>query len=137
MFARQYLEMRQLKIEQEDAEERVWFVPFDSVNKVSAAVVRNDGSFRILMKGAPEILLKYCTSIPGAHDYEAASDDVRALIDSYASESLRTIGLAYRDIETWHSNATIQELCHDLTFFGLVGIQVCMPQEISLYLVRS
>ena len=128
-FARKYFGMRLLKEEQTEGEECVWFVPFDSAKKVSAAVIRNGSHYRMLMKGAPEIMLQYCVDMPYDSDFNSAADNVRQMIDTYASGSLRTIGLAYRDISAWPPaelsgrEPALDDLCHDLTFFALVGIQ--------------
>ena len=129
VFARKCLEIRSLKEEQNDGEECVWFTPFDSAKKCSAAVIRRGNNFRLLFKGAPEILLRFSVAMPHEQDYQAASDEVKRLIDSYASDSLRTLGLAYRDIATWPPaesggrEPSLDDMFHDLTFFGLVGIK--------------
>ncbi|KAL9082020.1 MAG: hypothetical protein Q9159_006791 [Coniocarpon cinnabarinum] len=128
-FMRKWFSMRLLKEEQVEGEECVWFVPFDSAKKMSAAVLRNGSNYRILMKGAPEMMLQHCVSMPYDENYDAAAANVRRLIDEYASGSLRTIGMAYRDVSAWppaelhRREPSLEELCHDLTFFALVGIQ--------------
>ena len=113
--------------------------PFDSSKKCMGAVVKlQDGSYRLVVKGASEILLSFATAF--AHfdtlETERLSDDRRqSLIDTineYANRSLRTIGLVYRDFQQWPpANAELTEggsvafasLLRDLTFFGVVGIQ--------------
>jgi Ca2+-transporting ATPase len=86
-------------------------VPFDSKNKYSAVVVKlSDGRFRAYVKGASEILLAQCTKIIG----EPSGDELTsvplegsdretfgAIINSYAGQTLRTIGSSYRDFESW------------------------------------
>ena len=128
-FARTSLNMQSLKVEQQDGEECVWFAPFDSSKKCSAAVIRNGSNFRILVKGAPEILLRFCIAMPHGEDFNSASSSVEKLIDAYASNSLRTLGLAHRDISAWPPaesqgrEIVLDDLCQNLTFFGLVGIK--------------
>ena len=89
-------------------------------------------------------MLKYCTKL--IHDptkgieASALKDESRktlsGLIDAYASRSLRTIGFIYRDFdsESWppkgtkrleddKTQAAFEDICRDMTFLGLVGIQ--------------
>lgn len=128
-FARTNLGMRSLKTEQQEGEKCVWFVPFDSAKKCSAAVLRKGSNFRVLVKGAPEILLRFCIAMPHNQDFKPASENVGRLIDSYASDSLRTLGFAYRDVSAWPPaecggrEVALDDICHDMTFFGLVGIK--------------
>jgi Ca2+-transporting ATPase len=64
------------------------------------------------------------------------------LIDAYASRSLRTIGFIYRDFEAWpprgarraeddRSQAVFEDVCKDMTFLGLVGIQDPLRKGVS------
>ncbi|KAH7325667.1 calcium-translocating P-type ATPase [Stachybotrys elegans] len=121
-------------------EQIVHMVPFDSAKKYMAAVIkvrRDDGSYgyRILLKGASEILLKYCSSQANLQTLATetlARSEIETSIDAYARKSLRTIGLVYQDYEQWPpAQAKLQEgghvdfdsLLHDLIFLGVVGIQ--------------
>jgi len=113
--------------------------PFDSKKKCMGACIKlKDGSgYRLLVKGASEILLGYCSSKADLEDLtesrltEAERKALRVTIDKYASKSLRTIGLVYKDYESWppahaeveEGHADFASLLKDLTFFGLVGIQ--------------
>lgn len=132
-------------------EQVVHMVPFDSARKFMAAVIKihgasSDGSgrYRVMLKGASEILLKFCTTQvdvqskamdEGAVDANTAPlarETIESCIESYAKKSLRTIGLVYKDFEQWPpAEATIREdgqvdfdsLLNGLTFIGVVGIQ--------------
>ncbi|KAI4673508.1 uncharacterized protein J4E84_011034 [Alternaria hordeiaustralica] len=125
--------------ETRDSEQVVHMFPFDSAKKCMGAVVRlPNGHYRLVVKGASEILLSFASAF--AHfeslETESLSQEHRQVlteaINAYANRSLRTIGLVYRDFEQWPPvNATLTEggsvdfasLLRDLTFFGLVGIQ--------------
>ncbi|KAI7515546.1 calcium-translocating P-type ATPase, partial [Hortaea werneckii] len=59
---------------------------------------------------------------------------LQALIDAYADRSLRTIGFIYRDYESWppkgarrteddKTQAVFEDICKNMTFLGVVGIQ--------------
>lgn len=133
--------------------------PFSSELKAMATVVRiqdpNDSSrtiYRAHIKGASEILLERCSSIVSLqpNNYRDATHphDVRTrkltsedrtrlenIIQSYATRSLRTIGIGYRDFEQWPPANSIQvgdeievpfdDLVQDsqVTLLGIVGIE--------------
>jgi Ca2+-transporting ATPase len=121
-------------------EEVVQMMPFDSGKKCMGAVVRlRQGSgYRLLVKGASEILLKYCSSKAnfetlGEEDLTLSDRvNLNAKIEEYAAKSLRTIGLVYRDYEQWPpktaeltdtGSVDFTSLLENLVFFGVVGIQ--------------
>lgn len=135
-FARDHLGMGNLS--QERANNTVvQLMPFDSSKKCMGAVIKlpTDG-YRFLVKGASEILLRSSTSISDAQDQKTTkiSQTIRgsleSTIDSYARQSLRTIGLVYRDFPQWPPHPSGSEpdldfgaILKDLTFLGVVGIQ--------------
>jgi Ca2+-transporting ATPase len=117
----------------------VHMMPFDSAKKCMAAVVQlKSGGYRLVVKGASEILLGYCSA---QSDFETLQAEpmtdahrqaLRNTIDEYAKKSLRTIGLVYQDYAQWPpANAELSEggsvdmdfILRDLVFFGIVGIQ--------------
>ncbi|KAM0424459.1 hypothetical protein ACHAPT_010383 [Fusarium lateritium] len=113
--------------------------PFDSAKKYMVSVVKlRSGGYRLLVKGASEILLAKCTAKVDIEtlDEEPLTDDdrqsLKETIDRYARKSLRTIGLVYKDIESWPPSSPeasgadtvdFESLLHDLVFLGVVGIQ--------------
>jgi Ca2+-transporting ATPase len=119
-------------------EEVVQMMPFDSDKKCMGAVIRlRSGGYRLLVKGASEILLGYCatkadiTTLAESQLNPADRDALRATIDGYARQSLRTIALVYRDYAQWPPAGVKSEgaqvdlsavLCN-LVFLGVVGIQ--------------
>ncbi|KAF2788731.1 calcium-translocating P-type ATPase [Melanomma pulvis-pyrius CBS 109.77] len=141
-FARDYLGMGSLNIERSNANV-VQVVPFDSAIKCSGVVVKlDDGRYRLYVKGASEILLAKCESIISDATKELTgmpiSDDNRdtleRLITTYASRSLRTIGLVYRDFESWPprdarkseddpNQAIFADIFKNMVFLAVVGIQ--------------
>jgi len=139
-LAREFLGMGNLA-ETRANEEVVQMFPFDSKKKCMGAVIKlkesHGGGYRLLVKGASEILLNYCTTKADTKTLDEgpfdrpARKEMRKIIDSYASKSLRTIGLVYKDYQSWppahaeveDGHADFASLLKDLTFFGLVGIQ--------------
>jgi Ca2+-transporting ATPase len=122
-----------------DNEKVVHMFPFDSSKKCMGAVVKlQDGSYRLVVKGASEILLGCASSFAqfGTLETESLSNHRRQsltdTINEYANRSLRTIGLMYRDFQQWPpvdaeltegGSVNFASLLHHLTFFGVVGIQ--------------
>lgn len=122
--------------------EIVQMIPFDSGRKCMAVVIRlPDGKYRMLVKGASEILISKCTRIitdptQGTADSPITADQIETLngiVSNYASRSLRTIGLLYRDFSEWpprgavsaddKKQADFDKVFKDMIFFGVVGIQ--------------
>ncbi|KAI7055743.1 calcium-translocating P-type ATPase, partial [Hortaea werneckii] len=121
----------------------VQMIPFDSGRKCMGIVVKlKSGGCRLLVKGASEIMLRYCATIINDPSKSASSTTMtgdnkktlQSLIDAYADRSLRTIGFIYRDYESWppkgarrteddKTQAVFEDICKNMTFLGVVGIQ--------------
>jgi Ca2+-transporting ATPase len=120
----------------------VQIIPFDSRRKCMVTVIRlSKDTYRLCIKGAPEILLEKCTqmimdatgttmAVPITRDNSLVLTDS---IREYADQSLRTIGFAYRDFDIWpppearllegQPNEIVFEDIKNLTFLGVFGIQ--------------
>ena len=141
-FARDHLAMGSVSEERANANV-VQFVPFDSARKCMAAVVKIDEKkYRMFVKGASEILLGRCSKILEDPTHEVSEREIRPesvefleqIIDTYASRSLRTIGLIYKDFEQWpprgaptqeddQALAVFDKVFKEMVFLGIVGIQ--------------
>ena len=92
-------------------------LPFDSSRKrMSTIHLRPDGGFRVMVKGAPDVLLTCCTL-----------DEVsrRRVLDANAAmadQALRVLGVAYRDLSFLPRSLDSGTLEHGLTFVGLAGM---------------
>ena len=99
-----------------DAANVVQMIPFSSDRKYMGCVVRlSDGIYRLFIKGASEILSRKCTrhvvvhrdGVPGGSGIQTApireveEDNIQRTITFYASQTLRTIALCYRDFGSW------------------------------------
>lgn len=115
---------RKAGIAEEDAH-RFSEIPFDSTTKFMAVLVRlsSDGKTYIFVKGAPEVVLNMCTQTINADGSDAPLDTQKVLdiARSFATEALRTLGFAFKVVET-----DCDDLTHDdikgLTFAGLQGM---------------
>jgi len=140
LFAQAHLGIGPLSTERSNIK-IVQFIPFDSKRQCMGTVVELDGLYRLYVKGASEVLLRKCTrsmqssTENGVWDTELTTDDAESLnriITGYASHSLRTISLVYRDFQQWpqpgarivdDGKVAFEDILKDLVFFGLVGIR--------------
>lgn len=137
-FAKNVLGMTSLSQERTSAQV-VQMLPFDSSMKCMGAVQQlSNGTYRLLVKGASEILLSYSSYLAtptGAISMDGHEIQKFAkVIDSYAQQSLRTIGIIYKDFPQWppvgaenpddpSQAADLGALLQDMTYLGVVGIQ--------------
>ena len=140
-WAKKYLNLDNLSVERAN-HELVQLFPFDSKVKCMGAVIKTTNKkWRLLIKGAPEIVLAHCTnvlesgnSINNAILEEKDIREIKREISTYASLSLRTISLAYRDFSMWPphsarrklddvSQAEFDDVYNNLTWIGVLGIQ--------------
>ncbi|KAI2776262.1 plasma membrane calcium-transporting ATPase [Daldinia loculata] len=137
-LARDYLAMQSLA-EARNNEQTIQMMPFDSSKKCMGAVIklREGSGYRLLVKGASEILLDYCSakadvqSLATSELSNSDRDGIISIIHSYAKGSLRTIGIVYKDFESWPpADAEIEDghvkfgsVLKNLVWFGLAGIQ--------------
>ena len=137
------------------AEERagvevVQLIPFDSNRKCMGVVIRlASGNYRLLVKGAAEILLERATTelVDISHDNlkvqklsGSARTKVNSDINAFASKSLRTIAMVFKDFQQWppHGAHTLEEDVADfedifanMTLLGVVGIQDPLRDDVS------
>ena len=131
-----------------DAAKIVQMIPFSSERKSKGVVVQlPNGKYRMYLKGASEILTKLCKKHVTVQQGGASTSDERDVrtqaIDDhtkdnisrtiifYANQSLRTIALCYREIESWppaglhvtEEDIPYDQLAIDLTLIGIVGIE--------------
>lgn len=131
-FARTYLGLGPLAAQRETYKVlRVY--PFDSAKKFMATVIaRPEGGVRVLVKGAAEVMVGLCASIfdESCGTAPITSDQVEMFQDriaTYAAQSLRTIGLIYRDfpdMADWNPPKHREHaMFTNMTLLGIVGIQ--------------
>ena len=141
-FARENLGMGPPSEERANAK-LVQMYPFDSSRKCMAVVIQlENGKYRMLVKGAAEILMAKSTRIirdpTDTLSEVPVTDENRSTLDNimttYASRSLRCIALVYRDFEQWpprgaptqnsdRNQAAFEAVFKDMSILGLFGIQ--------------
>lgn len=105
---------------------RVAEIPFDSERKLMSTVHQMADGYRVMVKGAPDVLLNRCTLV-GAEKQAAADKNAEM-----ASKALRVLGIAYKDITEIPAELTSEDLEANLTFVGLVGMIDPPRQEVKL-----
>ncbi|KAJ5200425.1 ATPase P-type K/Mg/Cd/Cu/Zn/Na/Ca/Na/H-transporter [Penicillium cf. griseofulvum] len=135
-FSQDYLELGQLDYDRASAEV-VDLLPFDASHKYMVTVVKlASGLYRSYVKGAPEILLERCVAtisqpmqgLGTSPITEEGIEKIGQTISQYASRSLRTIAVCFRDVEDLpflgeQETVNFEELMKDLTFQGILGLQ--------------
>ncbi|KAL6645058.1 hypothetical protein ACP70R_016666 [Stipagrostis hirtigluma subsp. patula] len=102
--------------------------PFNSAKKRMGVVIQlPSGALRAHCKGASEIILASCNKYLNAEGNvvpldDATIDHLKATIDSFANEALRTLCLAYMEIQDGFS-ANDQIPADGYTCIGIVGIK--------------
>ena len=105
-------------------------LPFTTRYKYMATVAKTpfSGEYVLLVKGAPEIILKRCTTVrlaDGEAGIQWAKPEVESKLVEYQMKAMRTLGFAYKYIteeelaDVFVNNKLMRE---DLCFLGVVGI---------------
>ncbi|XP_048320910.2 putative calcium-transporting ATPase 11, plasma membrane-type isoform X2 [Ziziphus jujuba] len=101
--------------------------PFNSVRKkMSVLVARPDGGMQAYCKGASEIILGMCNKVvvcngQPVHLSEEFKRNISDVINSFASEALRTLCLAFQDIDDSTNELSIPD--DGYTLVAVVGIK--------------
>ena len=104
---------------------RVGEVPFDSARKLMTTVhARPEGGYRILVKGAPDVLLDRCVRLwyrQARPMGESQRELAAAANEKMAQKALRVLGVAFRDVDELPARLDAG-LERELTFAGLIGM---------------
>ena len=109
-------------------------IPFDSERKLMSTVHPWGSGWRVMVKGAPDVLLRRCTRVldRGAVPMTgAAAQAIAAANEAMAGRALRVLGCAYKDLASFPSVLHADELERGLTFCGLVGMIDPPRQEVK------
>lgn len=142
IFAKDHLAMGPVSEERANAKV-LQLIPFDSGRKCMGVVIQMpNGKARLYMKGASEIMLAQCKSMLRDPSTDCSitplgqehKETITKLIAHYASQSLRTIGIVYKDFDKWppprarrvdgeKDEVQFEAIFRDLVFIGMVGIK--------------
>ena len=106
---------------------RVAEAPFDSVRKMMSTIHKeSDERFIQYTKGAPDELLKKCTTMLTEQGIVPLTDDLRGRIlaenKKMAGKALRVLGAAMKESDRLPEDVSPESLEQDMTFIGLTGM---------------
>ncbi|KNF06935.1 ATPase, P-type (transporting), HAD superfamily, subfamily IC, partial [Gottschalkia purinilytica] len=117
---------RLFKKEQEAILERVKEIPFDSDRKLMTTIHKTDKGYKILTKGALDILMDKCTGILINGNVQRLTTDMKKTInkvnENLSQQALRVIALAYKDTSKDHNSLKNDYAEQDLIFVGMFGM---------------
>jgi len=100
---------------------RVNDIPFDSERKMMTTIHKIGNKYRIITKGAPDVLIKKCTQYGNHNITNAEVSYIERQNEKMAEKALRVIAIAYRDLEILPSKIDTS-IESNLTFCGLIGM---------------
>ncbi len=101
---------------------------FSTERKYMATIAVHDETERMILyaKGAPEIILSKCSSIlttNGLIPVAEKKKEIEEQLLSYQNQAMRTLGLAYKAVDNYDENLTVEdEAENNLIFLGIVAI---------------
>lgn len=106
---------------------RICEIPFDSNRKLMTTVNElENGKYRIITKGAPEILLGICDYYEEnntVHDMNSTFlSKIKNKNEKMAEKALRVLGVAYLDVDIMPKEISADFLEKGLIFVGLIGM---------------
>lgn len=111
-----------------DEMKRINDIPFDSKRKMMTTIHKYGNGYRIITKGAPDVLLKRCSNCYFGGQIVpifSKKDDINEQNNQMAEKALRVIAVAYKDVEKLPE---MQDVEKDLIFCGLIGM-IDPPRE--------
>lgn len=119
---------------------RIAELSFDSERKLMSTVHSLNGRLRVMVKGAPDVLLARCSYILDRAPVPlspAMARRVDAANTAMAEKALRVLGCAYKDLDALPpGELTSDRLETGLTFVGLVGMIDPPRQEVKPAVVQ-
>lgn len=107
--------------------QRINEIPFDSNRKMMTTIHRIGNRYRIITKGAPDVLLERCNKEIGENNIfsklKIQNENLKM-----AQKALRVIAVAYKDIDILPNRIDTTTIENDLTFVGLIGM-IDPPRE--------
>ena len=123
------------KKETEKIFSRINEIPFDSNRKMMTTIHRMGSKYRIICKGAPDVLLDKCTKevleIGDSQDIKVKTLDklkIKNENEQMAHKALRVIAVAFKDVTELPRKIDSSTIENNLTFVGLIGM-IDPPRE--------
>ena len=111
---------------------RIADIPFDSGRKLMTTVHKLGNKYRIITKGAPDVLLDRCIKYYYNGETITLTSNIKNKINTenlkLANDALRVLAVAYKDIDVLPSKIDTVTLEKELNFVGLIGM-IDPPRE--------
>ena len=111
---------------------RINDIPFDSNRKMMTTIHRIGNKYRIITKGAPDVILKRCNKYYNNGNVSILNTSVINSIENLntnmANNALRVLAVAYLDVENLPSKIESNAIEQNLIFVGLMGM-IDPPRE--------
>ena len=124
------IDMGKSKQELELIMPRVNEIPFDYTRNMMTNIHKLNNKYRIITKGAPDVLLKYCVRDTISNDV-MSDRHIKEILNQnakMANKALRVIAVAYKDVVSLPSKISSENIEKDLNFVGLLGM-IDPPRE--------
>ena len=112
--------------------ERINDIPFDSSRKLMTTIHRIGNKYRIITKGAPDVLIKRCSKYYSENQISSIGTSIIKNIENQnekmAQNALRVIAVAYKDVDILPNKIESSYIENDLIFTGLIGM-IDPPRE--------
>lgn len=100
-------------------------IPFTSERKRMSVILRTESGYRVIVKGAPDLLLQRCTAAKSGGQTLPLSGDLRGRIlarnAEMAQDALRVLAVAEKQADSLPASDDAAE--SGLTFLGLIGLE--------------
>ncbi len=114
-----------------DQMQRINEISFDSKRKMMTTIHKIGSKYRIITKGAPDVLIKRCSKYYQSGRIEpifSKRDALQEQNQMMAEDALRVIAIAYKDVEKLPREINSETIENELTFVGLIGM-IDPPRE--------
>lgn len=95
-------------------------IPFDSERKMMTCIYKIGSKYRIITKGAPEVILKRCNRFKTGNEIQSLNSAKREYIEEknnkMANEALRVLAVGYYDLEELPKQINSKEIEKNLIF---------------------
>lgn len=103
-------------------------IPFESSRKLMTTIHRlNNGMYRVITKGAPDVLLYRCSNYVEGNSIfklkEEKKEEIQNKNNKMAGKALRVLAVAYKDVDALPSKIDSLSVENELNFVGLIGIK--------------
>lgn len=110
--------------------QRVNEIPFDSNRKMMTTIHKIGNKYRVITKGAPDVLLDKCKNQISRNGSSITLDKNTIQKENFkmAEKALRVIAVGYKDIDVLPNKIESSIIEKDLVFIGLIGM-IDPPRE--------